>query len=93
MILAPGQPNPFDSRTTLSFQIPAELDGSRARLAIHDLHGALQRVLIDRELRSGPQRATWDGTNDVGRRLSPGVYFCRLRVGSLERVRRVSLVK
>ena len=25
----------------------------------------------------------WDGTNEFGTRISPGVYFCTLKIGSM----------
>lgn len=86
-------PNPFNPSTVISFDIPAEFDGTGMRLAIYDLRG--RRI---RNLRSGPAAAgknevTWDGRDDSGRSMGSGIYLYRLEVGNRIETKRMVMLK
>ena len=50
----------------------------RLRVTVHDVTGRRVRVLSDgRAARPGPWTLTWDGRDESGRRVPPGVYFLR----------------
>jgi hypothetical protein len=68
-------PNPFRQKIDIRFQI---LDVSDCELKIYDISGRLVRGFrfTPDALRSA--QFTWDGTDDNGRKLTSGVYFCRL---------------
>jgi len=51
------------------------------------------RLLADRTFGAGTQRLEWDGTDDGGHRLSPGVYFIQLTFGNQSRVHRMAIVR
>jgi flagellar hook assembly protein FlgD len=38
--------------------------------------------LIDGDRPAGSHRAEWEGDDDAGQRVPPGVYLCRLRMGA-----------
>ena len=88
--LAPGAPNPFNPRTTLSFLVPAR---TPVRLAIHDVQGRLVRVLVDEVLPAGQHAVEWDGRDGRGQELATGVYLSRLEAGGEVRSRKLALVK
>ncbi len=48
-------------------------------LTIHDLAGRRLRTIVDGQRDAGQHTAAWDGTDDSGRRVGPGVFFCRIR--------------
>lgn len=73
-----SQPNPFASRTTISFTLPAD---SRVRLEILDLRGRLVRTLADEDLAAGEHRREWDGRGMDGDAAPNGIYFYRLLTG------------
>jgi hypothetical protein len=81
VLLALSTPNPFRSRTTLSWVTPERLAGDPLRVAIYDVSGRLVRTLIDGTATPGADTATWDGTDRSGTRVSSGVYLCRLSLG------------
>ena len=62
---------------------------ARARVEIFDLSGRRVRGLAERELPAGASVLAWDGRDDSGSRVSPGVYFARLATGGFEHTVRV----
>jgi len=69
-------PNPFNPRTTLSWNQPA---AGHIRLTIHDLAGRQVRVLTDAWRAQGMHRLVWNGRDDVGRVVPAGSYITRIR--------------
>lgn len=68
-------PNPFVHTTTITIRGPA------ARAGIVDVFGADGRRVRTLSL-DGVGAARWDGTDDGGRHLAPGVYAYRARRGT-----------
>src|SRR5439155_14814786 len=77
--LAPAQPNPFHRETAIGFTLPQR---SAITLAIYSANGRRVRTLASEVRAPGEYRQTWDGRDDRGALVSPGVYYARLRVGS-----------
>jgi hypothetical protein len=73
-----NSPNPFTGVTTFSFPVQAS---GPAALTVCDQANVLIRTLVGRPLPAGYHRVVWDGRNDAGRRLPPGVYIARLELG------------
>jgi len=83
-------PNPFNPRTTISFELPA---AGPVSLAIFGLDGKLIRTLVTEDLAAGPHRVSWDGRDDRGRPVASGAFCCLLRAGSLHQSQRLVLVR
>jgi hypothetical protein len=79
-------PNPTRGRFALTSPLVA---GAEATLAIYDLSGR-QFALI--KGRSGT-RLVWEGKNQLGGSVTPGLYFYRLEVGDRQRRGKVVIVK
>ncbi|MCX5801891.1 MAG: T9SS type A sorting domain-containing protein [Candidatus Eisenbacteria bacterium] len=74
--LEQNTPNPFNPVTNISFSIP---ERAEVRLYVYDISGRLVKTLVDGvSMAAGPHKASWDGSNDSGRAVSSGVYFCKL---------------
>jgi hypothetical protein len=71
-------PNPFNPWTSITLALPRK---SSVLLAIYNMEGQQVRTLLDRELDAGMHTFFWDGSDNNGRRLSSGAYFCRMRSG------------
>ena len=63
-------PNPFNSRTVLTFK---GMEGGDAEIRIFDVTGAFVKTLSTRE-----GKASWDATDNSGRKVSSGIYFARV---------------
>ena len=89
-------PNPFNPATTIEFTIGLSSDGSGAQVVGLDIFNILgQRVinLVDETLPSGHYSIEWNSRNFSGHRVSTGVYFYRLRVGSASETKKMLLIK
>jgi hypothetical protein len=85
LVLA-SEPNPFRSRWTLDFSLPEWGD---VELSIYSVNGRRVRQLANGPRQGGPQRFVWDGRDETGRELPPGVYYARLTTPQGHAVRRV----
>ena len=58
-------------------------------LRVYDVTGRLVRSLAGGTLESGSHRVEWNGLDDRGSLVDPGLYFCRLDVGSASETKRM----
>lgn len=85
--LATPAPSPFTSRTLVRFTLPRESD---VALDVLDVGGRRVKVLASGDrLSPGAHEIEWDGATDRGDRAPEGIYFVRLRTGSVQLARRV----
>ena len=85
-----AQPNPFNPRTTLRFELPAP---ASVRLEVFDLAGRLVRTLVTAAMPEGSHEAAWDGCDDGGRAVASGAYVARLTAGRETRTVGLQLVR
>ncbi len=85
-----ASPNPMRGRTRLAFSLARP---GHTELVVVDPAGRRVRTLVDEELESGPHAAEWNGRDEGGTALAPGLYFARLRVGDAVRIRRIVLTQ
>ena len=83
-------PNPFNPATVIGYQLP---EAGRVRLAIYTLLGQEVRVLVDEQMEAGSFTATWDGTDELSRRVASGIYLYRIQAGDFSASRRMLLLK
>ena len=69
-------PNP--ARVGSTFVAVADVDGPQS-LAIYDLRGRIVRRFDAADAQAGPRSVPWDGLDDRGVKLAPGVYRAVLR--------------
>ena len=73
--LAPAQPNPAHGSTRLHFSLPT---AGRVQLEVLGVDGRRVRTLVDGPLPAGNHEAVWDGRDERGQTVAPGLYFDRL---------------
>lgn len=89
-LLNQNSPNPFNSGTNISYSLPT---AGRVELTIYDLLGRRIRTLIDECQMPGPKSFNWDATDERGDVVASGIYFCRLKAGSLHETKKMLLLK
>jgi hypothetical protein len=83
-------PNPFNPQTAISFSIPQP---GLVRLTIYNILGSKVRTLVDSEVEAGEHVLIFDGVDDQGRPVAPGIYFYRLKTESDVLTRKMVLIK
>jgi len=88
-VLMSSMPNPFRASTELRFELPVT---NPYEIAVFDAAGA--RVTGFRGIgRAGANAVRWNGSDDRGRRVGPGVYYYRLVSDGRSASRKVVLLK
>jgi ligand-binding sensor domain-containing protein len=90
--LAQNVPNPFNPSTTISYSVP-EGNPVHVSLKLYDIRGRQICTLVDELRDAGVYNVFWDGTDEVGRRVSSGVYFYRIQAGDFVQTRKMVLLK
>jgi hypothetical protein len=83
-------PNPFSRTTEIRYDIPPH--GGNVSLRIYDVRGRLIRDLVRGTPASGTQRTLWNGTDDSGRRVGPGLYLLSFVAPGRESTRKLVLL-
>lgn len=92
--LLDGYPNPFNPQTRIPYELGGSGGSERVTLQILDLRGRVVTTLVDGEQAVGQRyEATWNGTDQGGRRMPSGAYMSRLTVGGEIQARLLTLVK
>jgi hypothetical protein len=84
--LARATPNPFRAATTLRLDLPA---AAVVSVEVYSPDGRRVRTLTGGALAAGSHALPWDGRDDVGRAVPPGLYFCRAQVGGWQATQRL----
>jgi len=80
---AAPSPNPASGghATAFALDVPSSVaSGARVRIDLYSVSGRKVRTVVERAAVSGPLKATWDGLDDQGRTVAPGVYLARATV-------------
>lgn len=92
-ILAQNYPNPFNPSTIIQFTIPLNLNNLRTKLTIYNIQGEIVDILVDEILPSGTYLSRWNGNNNLGNKVSSGVYFYEVKTGTEKFVGKMNLLK
>jgi flagellar hook assembly protein FlgD len=78
--------------TGLSFGVPDNAAGTTVTIRVYTSAARLVRVLVNEPMLAGFYEIGWDGLDDRGRTVAPGVYFAVLTMGG-ERVTQRLLIR
>lgn len=81
-------PNPFNPITNLSYTIPGYLSNSLVTLKIYDVLGREVATLVNEPQMQGYYNVSFNASN-----LSSGIYFAQLRVGNIQKIIKMQLLK
>ena len=88
--LAQNHPNPFNPRTVIRYELPAE---GRVSLRVYNLAGRVVRTLVDGRQSAGRQSIVWSGHDDRGQSVASGTYVYALETPGGRLTRKLSLVR
>jgi len=84
-------PNPFNPETQIRFTMGGE---NNVKLVIYDIMGRQVKTLIDGEYyQPGFHVVNWNGTDNVGQKVSSGMYIYRIKAGDFIEDKKMLLVK
>ena len=84
-----NHPNPLYSTTTISYDLP---DVVRSGILITDMMGRRIKVLEDANSGGGTGQVRWDGCDETGNSVAPGIYYYSIITNSGKRYSRSLLV-
>lgn len=84
-----NSPNPFNYGTEIRFYIPAP---AQVRLCVYDISGRIIANILNQPKESGYYLEHWDGRNDSGTRIPPGVYFLSLTANDESTSRKIVIL-
>jgi len=70
------QPNPFREETVIAYRLTED---AQVRISVFNLLGEEITVLADKHMLKGAWKQVWNGDNEYGAKLSPGVYYLRMQ--------------
>ena len=88
--LAQNYPNPFNPSTLIKYQV---LTSSNVVIKIYDILGNEVKTLVNESKPSGNYSVTWNGDNNLGKKITSGVYFYRMEAGSYVKTMKLMLLK
>jgi len=95
--LEQNYPNPFNPNTVIRYSIPnftqSGQSGSRVILKVFDVLGKEIKTLINKDQSSGTYEVVWNGDDDLGNKVSTGIYFYRISSGNFIETKKMMLIK
>ncbi len=90
------RPNPVTSSTVFQYALGADVTGGGAAdvsIVVHDTRGRVVRTLRNARETAGPHHVEWNGADDRGVRVAPGVYHVRFRAGDMTRTMKLAVIR
>jgi len=83
-------PNPFNPRTSVSYQLTSVSD---IEIGVYNIRGEKVKDLLNSKCDPGNYTVIWDGTDEYGRSIASGFYFCTLTNGESRLSKKMILLK
>ncbi|MEO6029057.1 MAG: FlgD immunoglobulin-like domain containing protein [Candidatus Binatia bacterium] len=78
-LLNRAYPNPFSGSTTFAYKVAN--GGASVEVGVYNVAGRMVKSLAAGSQPAGTYSVKWDGSDDSGVRMAPGVYFLKSKVG------------
>jgi hypothetical protein len=88
--LGRNYPNPFNANTTIPFELNAS---KRVMLKIYNTSGTEITVITNKVYPQGKYELSWDGLDESGNQVAPGIYYYVLVVDNQPESRKMIYVK
>jgi len=84
--LEQNYPNPFNGVTNITYTLSEKCF---VDLRIYDTTGRLIKIIESRKQGPGRYDTVWNGTDNAGRLVTSGVFFCRIKAGKVQQARKI----
>lgn len=88
--LSQNHPNPFNSETSISYQVPK---AAPVKIEIFNLLGQHLKTLVNENKSPGIFKLTWDGKDEQGRFVGSGIFICRMQAREFAAVKKIVLIQ
>ena len=65
----------------------------QVNVSVYNLEGRLIKTLVNQVMGAGNHVVNWDGTNEIGAKVSTGMYIYQLKTNSTNLNRRMTFIK
>jgi len=89
-VVLQNYPNPFNSKTTIIFELSKT---AHVLLKVYNTIGREIAILAKGEKQAGMYRINWDGSDELGRSVTSGVYFYRLLINEYSLTKKMILLR
>ncbi len=89
-ILLGNYPNPFNPNTEISYYLAED---AFVKVEIYNLLGQKVITLLDQKQTKGLKTIHWNGKDFSGKRVSSGIYFCRVQANNKSEIKKMALIK
>jgi hypothetical protein len=90
LICYPIYPNPFNPQANIRFAIK---DDNNVNIEIYNIKGQKVKNMANEPLAKGTHQIVWNGTDDKNKPVGSGIYFCRIKVGHMNRTLKMVMMK
>jgi hypothetical protein len=88
--LRQNYPNPFNPACNIEYSLPK---GSHVSLSIYNILGQKVRTLVNEYQSAGYKSVRWDGKDNLGREVTSGIYFDRIKAGDFVQAKKMVLIR
>ena len=90
IILHPAYPSPFNTSTTLSYELTVN---EVVKIDIFNILGYHVKTVLNEKQTSGYKTIIWDGTNDRNKTVSTGIYYYTVSTSRSSKINKLVLIK
>ena len=84
-------PNPFNSQTIFPYELP---EATEVTIQLFDILGRHVITLINNKtIKAGYHKVKWDGTDQSGKTVSGGIYFCSFKTADYHAVQKCVYIR
>lgn len=87
--LKQNYPNPFSATTTITYKLKLQ---SNVKVTIYDILGRVVKKFSVGAQSLGHHNVVWDGKNNFGETIAPGVYFYRLQANDESQIKKMVFI-
>ncbi len=88
--VAQNYPNPFNPETIIAYELP---ESEHVKLVIYNVLGQEIRTLVNDLKPPGRYVAVWDSRDELGHRVSSGIYLYRIVAGDFVQIKKMLILK